>query len=485
MRAAGTASLSTWVLFFFLALPRPMGALPPFLDPPDAAEAMRRTLFEKLHKIDEPPAPEEIPLIDVGLMTRQTRVKATSATSFKVKVGDLEIEVAAGEVWSALLVGAPSKKGAAASSTAGKIALVDPSGKVRGTSSEVVWIPQATTPAAATPPTVKVFQVEHDVGLPQHGREDREYPGTIRVVIDKAGKLAAVNRVDLESYLEGVVPSEMPSSYPDGALEAQAVAARSMTKVILERGGNGEPYDICSDQYCQVYTGRTRWDERTARAVRATSGYVLKNGEATVPTYFSANCGGHGESVEHVWGGAPHPSLKGRPDAPAGQSTFPVPFTEAGLAAWLESAAAMDHCGNSAGVTNPHHRWVVQLGSKGLDGLVNKKHKVGTVTKLTPIQRGASGRLIALEVTGSKKTVVVRKELEIRRLLGGLKSSLFVVKVTRNRSGQPTAWELRGAGFGHGAGMCQNGARGMALIGRPFPEILAQYYPDSQLVRLY
>jgi SpoIID/LytB domain protein len=305
------------------------------------------------------------------------------------------------------------------------------------------------------------------------------------VVIDKAGKLAAVNRADLESYLEGVVPSEMPASYPDGALEAQAAAARSMTKVMLERGGNGEPYDICSDQFCQVYTGRTRWDARTARAVRATAGLVLKHGERVVPTYFSANCGGHGENVEHVWGGDPHPSLKGKPDAPAGQSTFPVPLTESGLATWLGTPAAMDHCGDSAGVANPHHRWVVKLGSKGLDGLVNKRHKVGSVTRITPLARGASGRLIALEVTGTKKTVVVRKELEIRRLLGGLKSSLFVVRVTRNRSGQPTAWELRGAGFGHGAGMCQNGARGMALIGRPFPEILAHYYPDSQLVKLY
>src|SRR5207253_1281933 len=132
--------------------------------------------------------------------------------------------------------------------------------------------------------------------LPEAGREDRRYEGALRVAFDTKGKLAAINVIELESYLQGVLPSEIYASDPAETIRAQAVAARSKLLAGLGDPATHEPYDICSDQYCQMYRGLERQEGRTTVGVRSTAGEVLidAHGEL-VKANFSDTCGGHSE----------------------------------------------------------------------------------------------------------------------------------------------------------------------------------------------
>jgi stage II sporulation protein D len=356
----------------------------------------------------------------------------------------------------------------------GEVALVDPSGVERARGDGVAF---------ESDRALKVFRVHHDVGFPQEGFEDREYEGGVLVAFDKHGKLAAVNLIDLDLYLQGVVPSEVFSGDPTETLRTQAVAARGETLAHIGLSGGTEPYDICSDQNCQVYTGLKLQTPGTTDSVQVTRGEVLKHSERIVQTFFASTCGGHSESVENVWGSAPHPSLVGVPDVAQGQSTFPQPLTEAGLAAWLASSPPA-YCRGEGASVNPHYRWTVTLTAAEVDQRINKVHAVGNVRKLVPVSRGVSGRLKALQVVGSKATVTIQKELAIRRALGGLKSALFVVE-SKEESGRVSSWTFRGAGFGHGVGMCQVGARWAARAGLTYRQILPHYYRGATITRIY
>lgn len=422
------------------------------------------------------PGSGEVPELEVGLMTRQSTVRITSQVALQIEVEGEVFVTSPGEVWTARLPG----------KSAGSIELVDPSKDVRATGQHLSWTRRE--PIEGSPPArpwIQVLAVEHDVGLEAQGRQDREYAGSIHVVRDKAGLLAVVNRLDLERYLEGVLPCEMSASAPYPALLAQAIAARSLTRTLVARGAKGEPFDLGADQYYQAYAGRTRWKRRTAQAVRGTAGIVLRKDRSFVPAYYSACCGGHGENRDMVWGGRRHSILWGRPDSPAGHSSFPRILDEVSLSTWLEAPGDKDHCAPPAGESRRSYRWTERFDAGQLEALIGAKHAVGAVMALEPVARGTSGRVLELRVVGAEKSVVIEGELTIRKLLGGLRSSLFVIEVTRDVAGRPIAWTLRGAGFGHGVGLCQEGAMGMAAKGATHSAILTHYFPGCRPVRLY
>jgi stage II sporulation protein D len=234
-----------------------------------------------------------------------------------------------------------------------------------------------------------------------------------------------------------------------------------------------------------VYGGAAPEDPRTTKAVSATRGEVLlrDGGGGLVPIYYSASCGGFGEHNENVWGTPADPSLRGHLDAlGAGAKnlkTFAGGIDDQNLRAFLDSKPADSFCGATKYAKN-RYRWTVKLSETELDKLVAAENpSVGSVQKLTAQARGISGRVRSLEITGAKGTVTVDGELKIRRLFGGLKSSLFLVR----RDG--STWIFDGAGFGHGVGMCQTGAIGMAEAGHKYKKILEHYYPGTHIRQLY
>ncbi|HEX7841967.1 MAG TPA: SpoIID/LytB domain-containing protein [Kofleriaceae bacterium] len=326
--------------------------------------------------------------------------------------------------------------------------------------------------------TVAVADVPTGTGGSQleTGLEDRRYWGAVYVTLDHDGALVAANAVGEDKLLAGLVPAEMYPDAPAAALEAQAIAARTELLQKIGRRNLTDPFLLCSSQQCQVYAGAGKEDPRTTRAIEATRGIVLlRDGGGLVDVRYSASCGGHGEDNDAIWGGEPDPSLRGRADGPGGGMSR---ITDDNLDSFLDGGR--DAWCNQPRLGKAKFRWTEKISEAELTARVATEHpEVGRVRRLVARQRGVSGRIGVLAIEGDKATVEVAGDLHIRRLLGGLKSTLFVV--TR----QGDAFVIRGAGFGHGVGMCQMGAIGMAGAGKSHAQILAHYYRGSHLHRLY
>jgi SpoIID/LytB domain protein len=338
---------------------------------------------------------------------------------------------------------------------------------------------------AADDELVTIDDVVHGGGGARAGdgaRETRSYRGRVYVTLGLDGTLTIVNAVPEDQLLMGLVPSEIFPDAPAEALKAQAVAARDELLSKIGTRHFTDPFLLCSSQHCQVYGGAKLEDPRTTRAVADTAGQVLvREGGGLVEAYYSASCGGHGEDNENVWGTPPDPSLRGGLDALGADAAALRDFatvTEDNVAAFL-AAPDREFCSRTK-YAKGRSRWTVRLGAADLDRLVAADHpEVGHVTKLVAGKRGVSGRILDLTFVGDRGRAQITGELAIRRLLGGLKSSLFVA----HRDGDD--WVLDGAGFGHGVGMCQTGAIGMAEAGYTYRQILEHYYRGARLRRLY
>ncbi len=333
---------------------------------------------------------------------------------------------------------------------------------------------------------ITVRDVRIGIGFHWDHHEELTYSGSLGLFFTHAGKLGLYNEVDLEEYLVSVNSSEMTADSPPELLKAQTIAARAT--FYATRGGHhwGEPYDLCSDDHCQCYQGRTRTGKASRMAATATAGQVLVFGAEIVDARYSKSCGGIVEAYENVWENRPHPSLIAFPD---GDDTVPFPAHEETAARRLIDGDFAAHCRTDphrlpAGLASAHgyYRWQVEYTAEELAELVNKRLGTGftRVLQLLPLQRGASGRIMHLEITAPEGSVRVRGELRIRRVLSPthLYSSLFYVEKTA------AGFRFHGAGWGHGVGMCQLGATNLALNGKSHGEILAFYYPGSRIVKL-
>ncbi|MGE0867262.1 MAG: SpoIID/LytB domain-containing protein [Kofleriaceae bacterium] len=337
----------------------------------------------------------------------------------------------------------------------------------------VLWF----TPKRTTE-TITVADVPTGTGGSQleTGREDRRYWGSVYVTLDHDGSLVVANAVPENKLLAGLVPAEMYPDAPAAALEAQAIAARTDLLQKIGRRNLTDPFLLCSTQQCQVYAGAGKEDPRTTKAVEATRGIVLlRDGGGLVDVRYSASCGGHTEDNDWIWGGEPDPSLRGRTDDPSANRSR---VTDANLDAFLDGGqAAWCSKGKQA---RGRFRWTEKVRVDELSARVAAElPEVGRIRELVPNQRGTSGRIKTITIRGDRGTVEVTGDLKIRRLLGGLKSTLFKVE----RDGD--SFVFRGAGFGHGVGMCQLGAIGMATAGKQHTAILGHYYRGTHLHRLY
>jgi SpoIID/LytB domain protein len=311
--------------------------------------------------------------------------------------------------------------------------------------------------------------------------DDRAYRGRLHLTVDAGGRLAAVLAIPLEELLRGLVPSEMPAGAPPEALRAQAVTARSNVLAQIGTRHLADPWSICSDVHCQAYKGEGAQVASTDAAVRATAGealFAVADGRL-VDGVYSAMCGGHGEDNEAVWGGTPAPSLRGRPDLDeAGAAGWGGGLASEGRVAAFLADAPPAWCARAPGAKPDRYRWERRIAPDRLDVLLAPLG-VGAVDDLAVVQRGASGRVIALRVDGERGSATIHGELKIRRLLGDLPSAMFVLAPDRE------GWTLRGGGWGHGVGMCQWGAIGRAAAGHDHRRILRAYFSGADVARIY
>lgn len=341
--------------------------------------------------------------------------------------------------------------------------------------------------------------------------ETQTFRGSLRLLAD-GGKIWAINDLPVEDYLESVISSEMSAQSSLPLLMAHAVISRSW--LMSQIDGNTAPntqashgdafirwydhtdhtlFDVCADDHCQRYQGITKeTSPNVAEAIRRTRGELLTYGDEICDARFSKCCGGAMEEFQYCWDDTLKPYLKGIGDTP--EETIPDLTVEENARQWILSSPK-SFCNTTdkrilSQVLNDYdqettdfYRWRVSYTQEELSKLVEKKlgAGLGTITDMRPLKRGTSGRICELRITGTKKTIIVGKELEIRRALSEshLYSSAFVVEK------QGDTFTLIGAGWGHGVGLCQIGAAVMGDKGYAYDEILRHYYPGAEIEKAW
>jgi SpoIID/LytB domain protein len=284
------------------------------------------------------------------------------------------------------------------------------------------------------------------------------------------GGWSLIEEVPLERYLLGVVPHEIGAGSPPAALAAQAVLARTWALRNRHRFVV-DGYHLCADTQCQVYADPRQAGAAVRRALQATRGQVLSWQGQPIHAVYHASNGGISAGFDEAWSGAVLPYLQARPDGPSPfAERFPVPLSAARLPALLSGGGA------AYGADHPLFRWTRRLEAAQIrQALERAGLGVGQPQRLTVLERGASGRVLALALEGSTGQRVLRRDA-IRRTLRQLPSTLFELR--EEGAGR---WRFSGGGFGHGAGLSQAGAIDLAARGWSLQRILVHYYPGTQL----
>jgi peptidoglycan hydrolase-like amidase len=362
-------------------------------------------------------------------------------------------------------------------------------------------------------------------------KEDQRFTGSLRLVA-KGDAVVAINVVPLEDYLASVISSEMGPGSSANFLRAHAIASRSWLLAQLDTwGGPGERrmrspstirgdgslirwydreehdlFDVCADDHCQRYHGITQSAvPAVSEAVAQTGGQVLMYNDRICDARFSKSCGGITEPFGKVWQPVDVPYLRNVADIPPGDRlpaylSGPDVGGEELAGRWIRSAPAA-FCNTTDpgilsrvltgvdGETKDFYRWSVGYAQEYLSALVREKSGVdfGAIHDLVPVERGPSGRVSLLKIVGEKRTMIVGKELEIRRTLSPshLYSSAFVVDRLDIEGKIPGRFVLTGAGWGHGVGLCQIGAAVMGTLGYSPAAILAHYFRGTSIAKLY
>lgn len=402
--------------------------------------------------------------------------------------------------------------------------------KVSLSNNHIVWNGEEYTQLTFQPCHAEANFSLHNVtiGVNFHWEQQQTqtFKGTLRLVID-GDKIVAINQLSVEDYLESVISSEMSATSSPELLKAHAVISRSWLLAQIQNRDKKTAasatssafvmneneivkwydredhtlFDVCADDHCQRYQGITKaTSKHVAEAVQATRGLVLLSDEGICDARFSKCCGGMVEEYRYCWEDEDKPYLKVVRDN--ANATVDVDLTnESNSDDWIRSnpdafcnthdARILSQVLNDFDqTTTDFYRWRVEYTQEEVGQLLKKKLGIdfGLITAFEPLERGKSGRISRLKIVGTKRTLVLGKELEIRRALSEshLYSSAFVVDVTeRDAQGHPLRFVFIGAGWGHGVGLCQIGAAVMGEKGYPFHEILAHYYPGAEQKRLY
>lgn len=356
-------------------------------------------------------------------------------------------------------------------------------------------------------------------------KETQTFLGILRFAIEGTA-MWAINELPVERYLESVISSEMSATSSLRLLEAHAVISRSWLLAQIENRRSAKTeqaslyscitgkdkmikwydrqdhtlFDVCADDHCQRYQGITKeTSPHVAVAIQHTRGQVLMSEGKICDARFSKCCGGAMEEFQYCWEDSPKPYLKAIGDTP--EKTIPDLTVEANAEEWVRTSPD-SFCNTTdknilSQVLNDYdqettdfYRWRVDYTQEEISQLINSKLNIdfGQIMDLIPIERGKSARLCQLKIVGTKQTLTIGKELEIRRALSPshLYSSAFVVdKEDVNAEGIPALFHIIGCGWGHGVGLCQIGAAVMGEKGYNYDQILAHYYPGADLKELY
>jgi SpoIID/LytB domain protein len=365
------------------------------------------------------------------------------------------------------------------------------------------------------------------IGFHWEQKEEQEFQGSLKLVISK-GEIQVVNVISVEDYLISVISSEMRGDSSPALLKAHTIISRSWLLAQIAKQDrlavSGESYEpetrtekeyirwydredhelfhVCADDHCQRYQGITRsHNPGVVKAVRETSGEVLTFGGRICDARFSKCCGGVVEEFQHCWEPVVHPYLMRVEDHPAGSGRlFGDLKVEANVVEFIKGSPEAFCNTRDAGLlrqvlndydqsSSNFFRWEVTYSQEQISSLIREKSgwDFGEILDLVPVERGESGRLVKLEIVGSKRNLIVGKELEIRRWLSRshLYSSAFIVEKQQIRKGVPGSFLLRGAGWGHGVGLCQIGAAVMASRGYSHQQILNHYFIEAVIEKRY
>ena len=358
-------------------------------------------------------------------------------------------------------------------------------------------------------------------------KEDQTFKGSLEIMIEN-DQLTAINILPLEDYLISVISSEMSATSNMELLKAHAIVSRSWMlaqtqksnslketeKIYQSISETPEEYirwydredhlhfDVCADDHCQRYQGITRQSTKIVeQAVAETRGMLLMNNDKICDARFSKSCGGISETFENVWEPEVHPYLQSIIDNPTLSEGYQADLTnEEAAQKWIRNAPEAFCNTHDKEVlsqvlndydqeTTDFYRWKLTYQQADLAELIARKsgRDFGAILDLIPVERGLSGRLIKLKIAGSKLTLTIGKELEIRKTLSEshLYSSAFVVDKQNITDGIPGEFILTGAGWGHGVGLCQIGAAMMGAKGYKYDEILLHYFRGASISKEY
>lgn len=388
------------------------------------------------------------------------------------------------------------------------------------------------TPQQDTSSFFELQDVTIGINFHWERKEVQRFKGELKIIVED-DRLTAINIIPIEDYLTNVISSEMSATASLELLKAHAVISRSWLlnklkvangklKVIMHPDNTAnfelstlpsqlikwydheahKNFDVCADDHCQRYQGITRTSTPQAiEAVFATRGEVLMYEGEICDARFSKCCGGAFEEFQNCWENVKHPYLIGQRDSKT-ETRLPDLTKEAEADKWIRtSPTAFCNTHNKQVLsqvlnnydqeTTDFYRWRVCYSQQELSELIHKRSGIefGKIIDLIPVERETSGRLVRLKIVGTLRTLIIGKELEIRRTLSSshLYSSAFVVdkEYKEDEKEIPSRFILTGSGWGHGVGLCQIGAAVMGEQGYKYKEILSHYYPGSAIEQQY
>lgn len=356
-------------------------------------------------------------------------------------------------------------------------------------------------------------------------KENQRFHGALKFIVEDE-KITGINVIRVEDYLTSVISSEMSATASPELLKAHAVISRSWLLAQIQKNKeitdinatytasvqteeefirwydreDHVHFDVCADDHCQRYQGITRAStEIVEQAIQATRGQILTSENKICDARFSKCCGGAFEEFQYCWEDVKHPYLVKQRDSK--KATFlPDLRIHSEAEKWIrtspeafcntkEKRILSQVLNNYDQETTDFYRWKVEYTQEELAKLILQRSGIdyGQIIDLIPIERGTSARISKLKIIGTKKTLIIGKELEIRRTLSSshLYSSAFVVDKAEVKDGIPGKFTLTGAGWGHGVGLCQIGAAVMGEQGYTYDEILLHYYIGAAIEKLY
>ena len=362
------------------------------------------------------------------------------------------------------------------------------------------------TPKEASNASFSLSDVTIGVDFHWQRQETQTFRGSLRLINDR-GRVCAINILPLEEYLKSVISSEMSATASLPFLKAHAVISRSWLLAQISKSSRVQGsrvqgatlnsqfstlnsivrwydredhtlFDVCADDHCQRYQGISKISNPTAiKAVEETAGEVLVYDGEICDARFSKCCGGMMEEFASCWDNQQKPYLVAKPDILYDERARGVKEAFCNTADPKILSQVLNDFDQE---TTDFYRWNVEYSGNELDELVKRKSGIdfGHILSMTPVRRGPSGRIILLEIQGTKCTVTVGKELEIRKWLSPshLYSSAFEVIPLAD------GFRLEGKGWGHGVGLCQIGAAVMGSLGYSYREILEHYYPGTEVI---